>query len=367
VSEAAGGREDAAAAFLAAHGYGTARRDPLPSDASFRRYVRLHGGPRPALLMDAPPPEDARPFLRIGRHITGLGLSAPAVLAADEAAGFLLLEDFGDATHAALLDAGAADPVGLYAEAAEALAALHAAPPPAGLPAWDSATMARLAAATFLDWWWPARFGAPPTEAVRGEFDAALRAMLAPFDPHPAGAAPAGAPNGAAGFVHRDFFAANLIRLPGREGPRRTGILDFQDAGVGHPAYDFVSLVEDARRDVPEAAREAAVARYLAQRPGLDRDGFLAAMAACAAQRHLRVAALWVRLARRDGKPRYLVHGPRTWALLARALRHPAAAPLAAFLDAHVPPGLRGNPACAMMTTPEAAVPAGVTNTGVAA
>ena len=344
MSEAAGAREDAACAFLAAHGFGAARRDPLPSDASFRRYVRLLGGPRPALLMDAPPPEDVRPFLRIARHIAGHGLSAPAVLAADEAVGFLLLEDFGDATHAALLDAGAAEPVVLYAEAAETLAALHEAPPPAGLPAWDSATMARLAAATFLDWWWPARFGVAPSPAVRTEFDAALRAMLAPFDPHPAGAAPAGAPDAAGCFVHRDWFAANLMRLPGRDGARRTGILDFQDAAIGHPAYDLVSLVEDARRDVPEAARDAAVARYLALRPGLDRNAFRAAMAACAAQRHLRVAALWVRLARRDGKPGYLVHGPRTWALLARALRHEATAPLAAFLDAHVPEALRGNP-----------------------
>ncbi len=341
-------RENAAGAFLAAHGYGAARRDPLPSDASFRRYVRLHGGPRPALLMDAPPPEDVRPFLRIARHIArGAGLSAPEVIAADEAAGFLLLEDFGDATHAALLDAGAADPAVLYAEAAEALAALHAAPPPPGLPAWDSAVMARLAGATFLDWWWPAVFGAEAAAPVRAEFDATLRAMLAPFD-------------GAGCFVHRDFFAANLMRLPGRDGPRRTGLLDFQDAGLGHPAYDLVSLVEDARRDVPEAARQAALARYLALRgPGLDREEFLAAMAACAAQRHLRVAALWLRLARRDAKPHYLAHGPRTWALLARALRHPAAAPLAAFLDAHVPEALRGNPAMAVTQPPEAAVPAG--------
>ncbi len=342
-------REDAAAAFLAAHGFGTARREPLPSDASFRRYVRLHGGPVPALLMDAPPPEDVRPFLRIGRHIASLGLSAPKVIAADEKAGFLLIEDFGDATHAALLDAGDADPVTLYTEAAEALAALHAGPPPDGLPAWDSATMARLAAATFLDWWWPAAFGAPPAEEVRAAFDAALRAMLAPFD-------------GAGAFVHRDFFAANLMRLPDRDGPRRTGILDFQDAALGHPAYDLVSLVEDARRDVPEAARQAAIARYVALRgPGLDRDAFLAAMAACAAQRHLRVAALWVRLARRDAKPRYLAYAPRTWALLERALRHSAAAPLAAFLDAHVPPALRCNPATApaMTQPPKAAVPAG--------
>ncbi|WP_135465705.1 aminoglycoside phosphotransferase family protein [Crenalkalicoccus roseus] len=318
------------AAFLAAQGFGAAEPRPLPGDASFRRYLRLVGGPRPALLMEAPPPEDVRPFARLARHLLAAGLSAPEILAEDPARGLLLIEDLGEATHADLLDAGA-DPAPLYAEAAEALAALHAAPPPADLPPWDAAAMARATAATFLDWWWPAAFGAPPAPEVRAGLDAALAETLAPFA-------------GQRGLVHRDYFPANLMRLPGRAGPRRTGILDFQDAALGHPAYDLVSLVEDARRDVAPAAREAALRAYLARRPGLDAASLEAAMAAHGAQRHLRVAALWVRLARRDGKPRYLAHGPRCWAMLDRALAHPACAPLARFLDRHVPRALRRNP-----------------------
>ncbi len=316
--------------FLAAHGYGAAERHPLPGDASFRRYIRLVGGPRPALLMDAPPPEDVRPFASLARHLLAAGLSAPEILAEDPEAGFLLIEDFGDATHAGLLDAGA-DPLPLYEEAAEALATLHAAPPPPGLPAWDAAAMTRATAATFLDWWWPASFGTPPGPEIRAGLEAALSTMLAPFA-------------GARGIVHRDYFPANLMRLERRKGARRTGILDFQDAGIGHPAYDLVSLVEDARRDVAPEVRRAALARYLALRPGLDRGEFLAAMAAHGAQRHLRVAALWVRLDRRDGKPQYLRHGPRCWALLERSLSQPACAPLREFLDAHVPQELRRNP-----------------------
>lgn len=315
--------------FLRANGFGAARRLPLPADASFRRYERLVGGPRPALLMDAPPPEDTRPYLRIARHMLAAGLSAPEVIAANKTAGFLIVEDFGEQTLAQQLDAGA-DPVPLYTEAAEALAALHRAPPPDGLPAWDAAAMSRATAATFLDWWWPAVFGAPAGDSVRAGLDAALHAMLEPF--------------ASRGFVHRDYFPANLMRLPGREGARRIGILDFQDAALGHPAYDLVSLVEDARRDVSPEVRRAAIAAYLRHRPGTSPNDLLAAMAAHGAQRHLRVATLWVRLARRDGKPRYLVHGPRCWALLARALSHPVCAPLARFLDAHVPDDKRGNP-----------------------
>jgi aminoglycoside/choline kinase family phosphotransferase len=195
-------------AFLQDAGFGAARLAPLPSDASARRYTRLHGGPRPALLMEAPPPENTRPFVAIAQHIQGLGLSAPEIIAADPEAGLVLLEDFGDATHAALLDGGADAPM-LYAEAAETLAALHEAPPPQGLPPWDAATMARATAATFLDWWWPAMMGSAPSDDLRAGLDGAIRAMLAPFA-------------GTQGFVHRDYFPANLMRLEARAGARRT-------------------------------------------------------------------------------------------------------------------------------------------------
>ncbi len=315
--------------FLRAEGFGAATLHPLPADASFRRYTRLIGGPRPALLMEAPPPEDTRPFIRIAQHLLANGLSAPEIIAANKTAGLLILEDFGPQTLAQQLDAGA-DPVPLYAEAAEALARLHAAPPPPGLPAWDAAAMAKATAATFLDWWWPASFGTPASDAVREDLATALHDMLAPF--------------AAQGFVHRDYVPANLMRLPARDGARRVGILDFQDAALGHPAYDLVSLVEDARRDVAPEARRAAVAAYLRHRPGTSPNELLAGLAAHGAQRHLRVAALWVRLARRDAKPGYLIHGPRCWRLLARSLSHPVCGPLVEFLDAHVPDDRRGNP-----------------------
>jgi aminoglycoside/choline kinase family phosphotransferase len=306
--------------FLVAHGFGSARAEALPADASFRRYTRLHGGPEPALLMHAPPPEDVRPFAAIARHLGAQGLPAPRILAEDSAAGLLIVQDFGPKTMAEMLDAGAA-PLPLYRAAAETLAGLHAAPPMSGLPSWGVAEMQRATAATFIDWWWPAVMGG--ARAPREELDTALGAMLTPF--------------AGQGFVHRDYFPANLMPLGSV-----MGLLDFQDGALGHPAYDLVSLVEDARRDVPQDVRAATIAHYQALTGAKDLQ---AAMAVHAAQRHLRVAALWVRLARRDGRPNYLAHGPRCWALLDRALQHPAAASLRRFLDAHVPPALRGNPA----------------------
>ncbi|MDB5413120.1 MAG: aminoglycoside phosphotransferase [Rubritepida sp.] len=311
------------ARFLETHGYGAARQEILPGDAS-KRYARLTGGPRGALLMQTPDAEYLAAFLRVARHLAAIGVAAPAVFAVEEAENLALVEDLGTASMADALDAGA-DAEPLYLDAAKTLAALHAEAPPAGLPAWDAPAMARATAATFLDWWWPAAFGAPASDSVRMAFNAALHEMLAPF--------------AGTGFVHRDYFPANLIPTPGG-----MAVIDFQDAALGNPAYDLVSLVEDARRDVAPALRDAAIRAYLAQRPGLDPAAWRAAMAVHGAQRHLRVAALWVRLDRRDGKPHYLAHGPRCWALLDHALEHPAAAPLARFLDAHVPHHIRKNP-----------------------
>ena len=309
--------------LLDAHGYTAARHEVLQADAS-KHYTRLSGGPRPALLMRTPSAEYLAAFLRVARHLEALGVPAPGVIGVERASNSALVQDLGAASMADALDAGE-EAAPLYFDAARSLVALHAAPPPDGLPAWDAAAMIRATQATFCDWWWPAAFGAPCGDETRAGLAQALAAMLAPF--------------AARGFVHRDYFPANLIPTP-----RGMAVIDFQDAALGHPAYDLVSLVEDARRDVGPALREAVVSAYLAQRPGLDAEGFRAAMAVHAAQRHLRVAALWVRLDRRDGKPHYLDHGPRCWALLARALDHPATQPLARFLDAHVPMEKRGNP-----------------------
>lgn len=309
--------------LLEAHGYATARHEVLQADAS-KHYTRLSGGPRPALLMRTPSANYLSAFLRVARHLEGLGVPAPGVIGVEAETHTALVQDLGTTSMAGALDAGA-EAAPLYFDAVRSLVALHAAPPPQALPAWDAAAMIRATQATFCDWWWPAAFGAPCGDDTRTALAGALHAMLAPF--------------AGTGFVHRDYFPANLIPTP-----RGMAVIDFQDAGFGHPAYDLVSLVEDARRDLDPALREALVSAYLAQRPELESEAFRAAMAVHAAQRHLRVAALWVRLDRRDGKPHYLAHGPRCWALLGRALEHPAAQPLARFLDAHVPHDKRRNP-----------------------
>jgi N-acetylmuramate 1-kinase len=319
-------RDDLVAMFLARNGYSPGDAEPLAQDASFRRYLRIRSD-QPAVLMDAPPPEDIGPFLRIAAHLRGIGLAVPAILAADEVRGLVLEEDLGDKLLSLLLDRGdAPDP--LLEAAVDALVVMQRAAPPEGLPAWDASMMASTALGTLFDWWWPARFGGPAPQAARNDVAAALATMLEPVAAGPRC------------FVHRDFFAGNLLRLP----DHRVGIIDFQGAALGHPAYDLVSLLQDARRDIPAASRDRALRRYLAARTELEPEEFRAAFTACAAQRHLRVACQWVRLALRDGRPQYLAYGPRTWRLLEDALSQPAAAPLALALNRWIAPAERGNP-----------------------
>jgi aminoglycoside/choline kinase family phosphotransferase len=319
-------RDDLIAVFLANNGYAPSDAEPLAQDASFRRYLRIKGD-RPAVLMDAPPPEDVRPFLRIAAHLRGLGLSVPAILAADEVRGLVLEEDLGDDLFSVLLDRG--EPPGpLLDVAVDALVVMQSVVPPDGLPAWDVAAMTSTALGTLFDWWWPAQLQTPAPQVARDDVAAALESMLEPVA------------NGPRCFVHRDYFAGNLLRLP----DRRVGIIDFQGAAIGHPAYDLVSLLQDARRDIPVAAQNQAFERYLGARSDLDSEKFRAAFIACSAQRHLRVACQWVRLALRDGRPQYLAYGKRTWRLLQDALSQPEAEPLAAALNRWIPAALRGNP-----------------------
>jgi len=318
------------AAFVAKAGWGDAGERLLAGDASFRKYFRLSRPGGTAVVMDAPAPqEDVRPFVRIGRHLLAMGLSAPEILAVDEANGFLLLEDLGDDTYARVLADGG-DEAELYARATDVLVAVHAAPGHGLLPdvtAYEGEALID-AAALVTEWYLPEATGqATAAEEAEG-YRAAWRACLQALPP------------GASCLLLRDYHKDNLLWLPQRPGVRACGLLDFQDAQRGHPSYDLVSLVEDARRDVPPAIHAACLARYIAG-TGLDARDFHTGFALMAAQRHARIIGLFVRLLRRDGKPDYLPHLPRVWRMFERAVAHPALEPLRQWFDKHLPPPQR--------------------------
>ena len=321
-------RERQRRAFAAAAGWGGAVEAPLAGDASARRYARLMQGDATAVLMNDPPPgHSVAAFVRIARLLRGMGYSAPDLLAADEGRGFALLEDLGDDSFSALLaDPAPASLEGtLYEAATDFLIDLHRKPVPPDLRRYDAAWMLD-DAALFLE-----SIAGVAAGASAAEFEAAWRGPLAK--------AAAGAP----ALCLRDFHAGNLMWLPaprdgdGGSGLRRVGLLDFQDARSGPAAYDLVSLLQDARRDLGAGLEAAMVARYLNASPSFDEVAFRADYAILGAQRAVRIIGVFHRLARRDGKPGYLTHLPRVWGHVDRNLAHPALGPVRDWFDRWCP------------------------------
>ncbi|MCU0903858.1 MAG: phosphotransferase [Tabrizicola sp.] len=310
------------AAFLARSGWGQAERRPLAGDASDRRYERLRLGAATAVLMDNPPggADDPAAFSAMARHLRGLGLSAPAILAEDLPMGFLLLEDLGDDLFARLVAADPGREPELYETAVDTLVALQSAPPPPGLPNLSAADWAE-AAALALDCYAVAATGQRPDPA--GFLAALTQAMKAHAD-------------GPRVLILRDFHAENLLWLPGRAGLARVGLLDFQLGQLGQPGYDLVSLLQDARRDVSPSTEASLVARFAAA-TGADQETFAAHYATLGAQRALRILGVFARLALVGGKPRYLVLIPRVWGQLQQNLSHPSLARLRDACDAVLP------------------------------
>lgn len=314
--------------FLASCGWGGATVEPLAGDASFRRYFRVVDGERTAVLMDAPPArEDVRPFVAVAEWLSSVGLSAPEILARDVERGLLLLGDFGAFRLREMLDEDPARERELYELATDVLVHLHRHAPMPGLPRhgldqWTEELE------LFIDWYCPALGLSVDAEGYRG----AWRRVLEPVASD--GMSPV--------TVLRDYHAENVMLVQGREGVAHFGLLDFQDALAGHPAYDLASVLEDARRDVPPGIERAMIDRYVAAtgQGALFERGYWT----LAAQRNTRILGVFTRLWKRDGKPHYRGFQPRMWGLLQRDLARPELEPVRAWFDANIAPEHRAAP-----------------------
>jgi N-acetylmuramate 1-kinase len=341
--------------FLERAGFGDATRRRMAGDASIRSYARLHKDGISFILMNSPrrpdgPPiydgkpysaavhlaEDVRPFVAVDGGLRAHGLSAPEIYHSDIENGFLITEDLG---RAVFFEDDPPQPMpDRYEVATDMLAALHRealpetlplpAQPDYSIPAFDTDALL-VEIGLMPEWYLPDR-GVSLSEASRDELFAMWRELLN------TSIAPART------WVLRDFHSPNLIWLEPREGIRRVGLIDFQDAVLGSPAYDLVSLLQDARLDVPEMLELALFSRYIKARRAaeaqFDAGAFAATYAIMSAQRNTRLLGTFARLNRRDGKPQYLRHQPRIWTYLTRSLEHPALAPIKAWYAANVPP-----------------------------
>lgn len=315
--------------FLASAGWADAGITPLPGDASFRRYFRItrrggQGAIAPgtgrAMLMHAPPPhENPGPFLSVAGWLAANGLRAPHIIAENAADGWVLLEDFGDERLREWVDAHPQDESELYARAIDALVALHRLPP-GPLAAYDLTEYQR-EAGLFVEWFCPAKALEVATRDWRAAWDVVLAPVISRQRPGV--------------VVLKDYHAENIMLPP--DGSQ--GLIDFQDAMIGHPAYDLVSLLQDARRDVTPMVERAMIERYIAA--AQPDDAFEADYAVLGAQRNAKIVGVFTRLAKRDGKPRYLDLIPRVWALLERDLAHPALKPVASWFDDNIPRTIR--------------------------
>jgi hypothetical protein len=340
--------------FLDGSGFSDARRQRMPGDASIRSYARLIRDDGVVILMNFPRrpdgpalydgksysaavhlAEDVKPFVAIANALRERGFSAPSIHYADLDSGFLITEDFGSA---GFVDGDPPQPMpDRYETATDMLAMLHRDGLPGSLPLapqldypipiFDIEAML-VEISLMLEWYLPDR-SAEVSGEVRAEFIAMWRALLEK---------PLAAPKT---WVLRDYHSPNLIWLGERSGIQRVGVIDFQDAVLGPAAYDLVSLLQDARIDVPEALELALLTRYIKARrasdPTFDPAVFAEHYAIMSAQRNTRLLGTFARLNRRDGKPQYLRHQPRIWTYLGRSLAHPALSPVRRWYAANVP------------------------------
>lgn len=321
--------------FLAGTAFRDAELNPLAGDASFRRYIRLRKGNETAMLMDAPPDkENVGPFIAVAEFLHQQGFSAPFIHARHERDGLLLLEDLGDDSFSSLLRQSPAQEEQLYAAAIDVLAHWHheeagfSKPELLPLPYYDMDLMMR-EVALLSDWFLPQAMGADKAAALRDDYLGIWKTILTQ------------AKLSTSVWVHRDYHADNLMWLPNRSDHERVGLLDFQDGVYGDGAYDLVSLLEDARRDVPPDLAAAMLDRYIAK-VATDRQRFLTSYAVLGAQRNCKIIGIFSRLAVRDGKTSYLHFLPRVWRHLEHDMRHPLLSGLKQWMDKHIPADKRG-------------------------
>jgi len=311
--------------FITGAGWGEASIEAIPGDASFRRYFRLRNGANTAMLMHAPPPhEDPRPFVFVAEWLLDNDMRAPELLAQDLDAGWLLIEDFGNDRIREWIEARPETETAIYAQAIDTLVKLHqhkAGP----FEPYDMSVYQR-EVGLLTEWYCPAAGLNVDEAGFIKAWDAVLSPVLARQQPGVT--------------VLRDYHAENIMILNGAGGAEgEQGLIDFQDALVGHPAYDLVSLLQDARRDVAPALERAMLDRYVsAAHAGED---FEADYAVLGAQRNTKIVGIFARLCKRDGKPKYLDYIPRVWALMERDLLHPALSPVADWFDANIPDEIR--------------------------
>jgi aminoglycoside/choline kinase family phosphotransferase len=307
--------------FLDSAGLEDCRKIRITGDASHRRYQRIFQGENRYILMDCPPDKEAlSPYIMVANILRERGFSAPEIIKSDVETGLALLEDFDNTLfskffHDAAIENAALVQRQLYQEAVNILIALAQQGLQAPfnldeLPHYDETLLER-EVGLFAEWFLPEIFQGAQLKQAQHSWKLLWQFMIGSTDLTPQV------------LVHRDFHVDNLCWLSEREGLKKVGLLDFQDAVCGRTAYDLVSLLEDARRDVP-ATLQAQMKNNFIKALNLNEADFNREYAFYGAQRNAKILGIFVRLYRRDGKPRYLAMIERVWQYFLSDISHPA-------------------------------------------
>ncbi len=369
-------RNETIKSFLNFHGYGTAVREFFEGDASSRRYEKLHKDGKQVLLMDmpqrpdGPPVKSGKPYSQIAHLAENIksvvcvnsflnllgGYSTPKILGFDYDNGLAIIEDLGSNVFGEMLLAGhdMTDPM---LAAAELLADIGHSSHTDNLnfsqldsytiPPYDEEALL-IETELLPKWFWPYISNTEPPDEVVTSFELQWKKIL----PKAKQKSPQ--------IVMRDFHSPNLLWIPERKGILRVGLIDTQDAVMGHAAYDLMSLIQDARVDIPDRLAKQTFEHYIALRkakPNFMTDSqsvankdefseteFRTAYAILGAQRATKILGIFARLNKRDGKPAYLKHMPRVSRYLVENLEHPALAELKQWYLSYLPEALAVNP-----------------------
>ncbi len=341
-------RNEAIENFLATTNWKDRPRKFLEGDASSRRYEILAENGKSTILMDmpqkpdGPPVKNNRPYsaiahlaegigsvVMVNQQLLGQGYSAPVIESCDVGKGLALIENLGNAVFGVMMRSGS-DMHEPMRTAVAVLADLALKDWPATIPSYD--IDAQLIEVDLLpSWFWPFLHGTKTPQQLHDSFEAIWRDVLPMTKP--------GRPH----WTLRDFHSPNLIWMPHRAGLQRVGLIDTQDAVLGHPAYDLASLLQDARVDIDFAWADQLYSHYenlRAHQGSFDKAKLSAAYAVLGAQRATKILGIFARLAKRDGKPAYLKHMPRVSRYLKRNLEHPALEPLKSWYIENMPEAL---------------------------
>lgn len=302
--------------------------EKLKADASHRRYRRLKKGEKSFIVMDAPPEkESTKEFIQMSQFLIASGFSAPEVIEHDQENGFLLLEDFGCYQVSTILAQKMfedASEMEVYTKAMDVLIKLHKMQAPSFLANYDDQSMIK-ETTLFIEWYVSVINDAKLPRVMNEEYQKIVNYSLKLTKIFPKTT------------VLRDYHADNLMWLPERFGQQKIGLLDFQDAVLGSPIYDIVSLLEDARRDVSEEVVNAMISKYLKAFPQYNYKDFMTCYSILGAQRNLKIIGIFSRQSSKNKNPYYLSLLPRVWGHLNRDLKHPLLLPLKNWIEKALP------------------------------